>query len=276
MELGIVAQKDNDRALDLAAELHEEFSQAGHDIYTDPNTAEAIGTDPTAIEAMGECRLVVSIGGDGTFLYTARYVGATPILGINLGEVGFLNPIRPEAARDRLREEIERIRNEGQPRFREVSRLTVTDEAATEWDLPPALNEVVVQGPQRGHGQGIDIEISVDGGVYTESRMDGVLVATPTGSTAYNLSEGGPLVHPAVEGLVITEMCAAEPMPSLAVPEDSVVSIRATDAEFAYLSSDGERRKVTTPLAVRIEVAANPARIAGPQGDFFEALGKLK
>ncbi|MFB6300239.1 MAG: NAD(+)/NADH kinase [Halobacteriales archaeon] len=276
MELGIVAQKDNDRALELAGELHDEFARDGHDIHVDPNTAETIGIEPTPIEAMGECRLVVSIGGDGTFLYTARYVGATPILGINLGEVGFLNPIRPKDASERLREEIQRIRNEGQPQYREVSRLTVTGDNTEQWDLPPALNEVVVQGPQRGHGQGIEIEVSIDGGVYTESRMDGVLVATPTGSTAYNLSEGGPLVHPAVRTLLITEMCATDPMPSLAVPEESIVSIRATDAEFAYLSSDGERRRVAAPLDVRVELATNPARIAGPQGDFFEALGKLE
>jgi NAD+ kinase len=102
------------------------------------------------------------------------------------------------------------------------------------------------------------------------------LVSTPTGSTAYNLSEGGPLVHPGVSGLVVTEMCAAEPMPSLVVSDDRNLSIRVDDADLAYVISDGKDREVIEPPAqIEIGLAEEPAHLAGPPVDFFEALGKL-
>ncbi|MDL5362225.1 NAD(+)/NADH kinase [Halalkalicoccus sp. NIPERK01] len=273
MDVGIVAQKDNARAANLADELRETLREEGVAVQVDCATASALsmaGVDPGE---MRDCDLVVSIGGDGTFLFTARGVGATPILGVNLGEVGFLNAVSPDSAVSAVREELEYARRTGTVRSRSVPRIEARGE---DWTLMPAVNEVVVQGPQRGHGQGCTVEVRVDGSLYTGGHADGVLLSTPTGSTAYNLSEGGPLVHPGVSGIVITEMCATEAMPSLVVGDDHTLTVRVDDADLAYVISDGkEQRAIEPPAQVEIGLAEEPARLAGPPVDFFEALGKL-
>lgn len=273
MDIGIVGQKGNDRAATLAAELYEEVDDAGISVAVDTATADAISVEGTPVDAMAGFSLVVSVGGDGTYLYTARNVGATPILGVNLGEVGFLNAVSPSDAAQRLREEIAEIERTGSPRYREVPRLRARGE---EWELPPGLNEVTVLGPRRGHGSGIELEVRVGGSLFTSGHADGVLIATPTGSTAYNMSEGGPLVHPDVSGLVITELCASEPMPSLVVDPSQSISVRATGAEYAVVTSDGERAHVETPVHASVTLAEEPGRIAGPRSDFFRALEKIE
>ncbi|MFC7224152.1 NAD(+)/NADH kinase [Halalkalicoccus sp. GCM10025322] len=273
MEVGIVAQKDNARAANLADELRGTLREDGVDVLVDCATADALsieGVDPTA---MADCDLVVSIGGDGTFLFTARGVGPTPILGVNLGEVGFLNAVSPADAVSAVREELEHARRTGSVRSHSVPRLEARGEG---WTLTPAVNEIVVQGPQRGHGQGCSIEVRIDGSLYTGGHADGVLISTPTGSTAYNLSEGGPLVHPRVDALVVTEMCATEPMPSIVVGADRTLSVRIDDAGRSYVISDGKGTQIVEPPArIEIGVADEPAHLAGPPVDFFEALGKL-
>ncbi|WP_122088066.1 NAD(+)/NADH kinase [Halalkalicoccus subterraneus] len=273
MDVGIVAQKDNARAANLADEIRETLREEDVSVQVDTATGEALstaGVDPTA---MRECDLVVSIGGDGTFLFTARGVGATPILGVNLGEVGFLNAVSPDDAVRAVTDEIEYAREVGTVRSRPVPRIKIRGE---DWTLSPALNEIVIQGPQRGHGQGCTIEVRIDGSLYTGGHADGVLISTPTGSTAYNLSEDGPLVHPGVSGLVVTEMCATEPMPSLVVGDDRELSVRVDDADLAYAISDGkDQRAIEPPSRIELELAEQPAHLAGPPVDFFEALGKL-
>jgi NAD+ kinase len=195
-------------------------------------------------------------------------------MGVNLGEVGFLNAVSPGEATDRVVEAVERIRESGAPRFREVPRLAASGEG---WSLPPGLNEVVVQGPRRGRRGGIEAEVRVDGTPYAETHADGVLVATPTGSTAYNMSERGPLVHPAVDGLVVNGMAPVEPRLPLVVDGGAEITVRASGADRAVVASDGsERRWLETPATVTVRVHDEPGRIAGPRSDFFTALEKLR
>ncbi|PSP78387.1 NAD(+) kinase [Halobacteriales archaeon QS_1_68_20] len=270
MRLGIVAQKGNQRAVYLADDLREALDVA---VDLDETTASALDGEGVPVEELSACDLVVSIGGDGTFLFAARGVGDTPILGVNLGEVGFLNAVQPGAAVEAVSAEVDRYREEGAVRSRTLDRVRV---AGDDWSLPPALNEVVVQGPRRGHGGGVDYEVRVDGSLYGGGRADGVLVATPTGSTAYNLSEGGPLVHPEVDALLVNEMAASDPMPPLAVPVDARVTVQVESPGGALAISDGRnRRELSPPEEVTVERAAEPVRVAGPAVDFFEAIGKL-
>lgn len=273
MDVGIVAQKDNERAATLAGRLRDRLSGEGVETAFDRATADALdGTSGRSVDGMSACDLVVSIGGDGTFLFTARGASGTPILGVNLGEVGFLNAVGPDDAVDAVLDAVEAHRA-GRLDVREVPRIVAR---ADGWTSNPAMNEVVVQGPRRGHGGGATIEVRVDGSTYAAGHADGVLVSTPTGSTAYNLSERGPLVHPGVEGLVVTQLAPEVAMPSLVVPPDSEVSIHVADADHAVVVGDGRaRRDLDAPVTVTVAQSDDPVRLAGPAADFFQALGKL-
>ena len=295
MQVGIVSQRDNERAIALATRLVERLDADGVAVAIDESTAATLAGEreaagqresdgensesvahalpgtPTA--AMADCDLVVSIGGDGTFLYTARAAGATPVVGVNLGEVGFLNAVSPDDAVGEVLDEVDRMRDDA-GRTQELPRLVAS---ASSWTLAPSLNEVLVQGPRRGHAGGATFEVRVDGDVYTRGHADGVLVATPTGSTAYNLSEGGPLVHPSVPGMVVTEMAGGDGMRPLVVDVDSEVTIAVEDAAEAVVVSDGrDRETISPPASVTVRAAEEPARIAGPAREFFAALGKLQ
>ena len=289
MKVGLVGQKDNPRARSLVETIGRHLRKIDVEVAVDEVTAGALDADqhrgygPTgdrfgpetvSVEDLHGCDLVVSIGGDGTFLFAARGVGDTPIVGVNLGEVGFLNAIAPDDAIDAIESIVEERREAGEIATREMPRVRAS---GADWALQPALNEVVIQGPQRGHGNGIGVTVRVDGSLYTSGHADGVLVATPTGSTAYNHSEAGPLVHPSVSALVVTEMAAELEMPPLVVDNDSEVTVRVEDAEHATVVSDGRvAEEIEVPTQVTLQRAADPVRVAGPSLDFFTALGKLE
>ncbi|UWG48822.1 NAD kinase [Halanaeroarchaeum sp. HSR-CO] len=276
MRVGIVAQRGNARAANLAADLRDVLVPEDVDVWIDAATAETLGVPGHDVDELSACDLVVSIGGDGTFLYAARGAGPKPVLGVNLGEVGFLNAVSPDDALAAVRREVERFRTSGSVRYRAVPRVVATIEAE-DWSLTPALNEVTVQGRQRGHGQGISVEVRIDGSLYTTATADGVLVATPTGSTAYNLSEGGPLIHPRVDALVVTDMVGLGSMPPIVVPSEQEIAIHVQRGGSVVISSDGSNhRRLDVPTTVTLRAAEEPARVAGPVSDFFQALNKLE
>ncbi|WP_231185365.1 NAD(+)/NADH kinase [Haladaptatus sp. DYF46] len=274
MNVGIVAQRGNERAATLAGRLRETLRDDSVTVNLDAATSERLGVDGVDVSRMAENDLVVSIGGDGTFLFSASGAGGTPILGVNLGEVGFLNAVAPEDAVAEVGAVVEEYLESGEIPSWEVPRLRATSEG--DWSVHPALNEIVIQGAQRGHGQGIDYDIHVDDVEYNSGHADGLLVSTPTGSTAYNLSEGGPLVHPGVDGLILTEMCASHSMPPLVFEPDHEVVIRVRNADAAVVGSDGTQVRIEPPETITVALASEPARIAGPSPNFFEALGKLE
>jgi NAD+ kinase len=287
MKVGIVGQKGNRRAASLTATLCESLRDRAIEVAVDETTAEQLQAaahwdepdtretySSVAVDEMGTRDLVVSIGGDGTFLFAVRGAGNTPLMGVNLGEVGFLNAVAPEEAVETVHSVVEEYVEHGEISTRKVPRIRARGD---DWTLPPALNEVVVQGAQRGHGQGLDLEVRVDGSLYESGHADGVLVATPTGSTAYNLSEGGPLVHPVVGGFVVTQMCGNDVMPPLVIDDDSTVTVRIEAADIGVVVSDGRvTQEVSPPTQLTLERADEPVRVAGPPLDFFTALGKLE
>ncbi|TYL36831.1 NAD(+) kinase [Natronococcus pandeyae] len=274
--VGIVAQRDNERAQELAETLVETLERADDTaaVVVDEATGTAIGREHVPVAAMADRDLVVSIGGDGTLLFVAREVGSTPILGVNLGEVGFLNAVTPADAVSVVTDLVATLRETGDIEGRELARLRASGD---DWTLEPALNEIVVHGPRRGRGGGVTVETRVDGEHYAESHADGVLVATPTGSSAYNLSERGPLVHPAADTLVVTQMAAANAMPPLVVDPDAEITLAVSGADTAYAISDGRtRRELEPPATVEVSVADDPVTLVGPQANFFDGLEKLE
>jgi NAD+ kinase len=278
MRVGIVAQRDNPRAAELAVSITERLRDEDVTVVVDEATAGSdtvadVDLTSVAIDRMADTDLVVSIGGDGTFLYAARGAGTTPIMGVNLGEVGFLNAVSPTEAVETVSAEVATIREQGIASTRRMNRLQASTEGPS---IAPAINEIAVLGPQRGHGNGLDLSVRVDGSLYTSGHADGVLVVTPTGSTAYNLSEGGPLVHPSVSGFIVTEMAGESSMPPLVVDVDSTITVQIEDAPRAVVVSDGRLgERVSTPTEIELSRAQEPVHVAGPALDFFAGLGKL-
>lgn len=273
MVVGVVAQRGNERAQQLAADIEAAIADIGEETRFDETTGEALGVGGVPVPSLAECPLVVSIGGDGTFLFTARSVGSTPILGVNLGEVGFLNGTQPDDAVDVI-PEIYASLVDGTADLQRLPRIEATHAERT---IGPALNEILVHSVQRGPAGRFEVIVFVDGHEYMRDAVDGVLIATPTGSTAYNLSERGPLVTPDVEGLIVNAMCGRDPMPPLVVPLDAMIEVRTARGEDGWVISDGRTRSsLSVPGTVQITQAPQPVQIAGPPVDFFNALGKLK
>jgi NAD+ kinase len=187
----------------LAAHLHSR----GRRIIAETSSVVDFGDTrverrPTAALAKG-ADLVVAIGGDGTMLHAARLASphAVPVLGVNRGRLGFLADIGPQDVRDRLDEILA-------GRFVQDRRamLTATLSSASQSGLTgQALNDVVLQKWQTGRT--LDFETYIDDRYVNTHRADGLVVATATGSTAYALSCGGPILYPELDALVLAPIC---------------------------------------------------------------------
>ncbi len=168
--------------------------------------------------------LLLSLGGDGTFLSAARLVRGTgvPILGVNLGKVGFLADVPPENLA-RILDEI--LRREYSLRHRMMLQVEVYEgDKKVNEDL--ALNDVAFAG--RMGFQMVNLRVSAHGQFLTEYYVDGLLVSTPTGSTAYALSAGGPIIHPSVHSILLTPLSPSSlSVRPLVLPDYHVITVEA-------------------------------------------------
>ncbi|WP_245155221.1 NAD kinase [Nocardioides sp. 1609] len=213
-------------------------------------------------DAGHDCELTLVIGGDGSILRAVEltYDSATPVLGVNLGHVGFLAEAEPEEVDATIAAIVE-------ARYIVEDRLTLDVEVSLDGEVLAhtfAVNEASVEKAARERM--IEVVVEVDGRPLSRWGCDGVVCATPTGSTAYNFSAGGPIVWPQVEALCVVPLSAhalfARPM---VVGPDSVVAIEVlarTDGS-GVLWCDG-RRTVDLPPGARIEVrrGVRPVRLA--------------
>ena len=181
--------------------------------------------------------LCLALGGDGTLLTAARHVGVrgTPLLGINLGSLGFLTSHPSELAAAVIEAYF-------QGRFSEETRSMLDTSVVRGSEiLPgrPVLNDaVVVKGLA---ARMMEFRIQIDGGDAAHLKADGLIVATPTGSTAYSLSAGGPILHPALDALVISAICPHSlTLRPIVVPGHLPVAITLVHAEDGHLTLDGQ------------------------------------
>jgi len=179
--------------------------------------------------------LVVVLGGDGTMLSVAHHAAraGVPVMGVNLGRLGFLTEIPVSEATLTLDSFLAGDTSVVSPRW--------LLETRTAGGLSYCLNDVVVT--KGALARMIELTIDIDGKEVATLKADGLIVATPTGSTAYSLSAGGPIVHPLVPAFVLTPICPHTlSFRPLAVPSTSAVSVRLlTGGEEVYLTLDGQR-----------------------------------
>jgi NAD+ kinase len=216
------------------------FLQArGLAVVLESGTAQAIGRtdlpDAPAAELGAGVDLAVVVGGDGTMLGVARELAAfdVPLVGINHGRLGFMTDV-PLA---RWREALGQILDGRHQSVRRLMLAACVTRGGETIFSATALNDVVVARGARGRM--VEVVVHVDGLYMYTQRADGLVVATPTGSTAYALSANGPILHPEVRGLVLCPV-AAQSLSNrpIVLPEASEVSIRVSDARDALVNCD--------------------------------------
>lgn len=265
----LVAHPRRIEAQKFAGAVADRLHAAGLEVALLPDAAEAItlGGSPNVVTAdpadpARDCELVCVLGGDGAILRGAALSRGTnaPLLGINLGHVGFL----AEAEREKLGETVERIvARDYAVEERMTLEVTATHEGemiAQSW----ALNEVTVEKAARERM--LEVILEIDGRPLSTWGCDGVVIATPTGSTAYAFSAGGPVVWPDVEALMVVPISAhalfARPLVIGPRSALAVELVAATDGT-AVMWCDGSRT-VELPAGARIDVCQSqtPVRLA--------------
>jgi NAD+ kinase len=227
-------------------------------------------------ELPGLVDLLVVLGGDGTLLSMARAIGdlGVPILGVNLGGLGFLTATTLDEMRPAL-EAVVAGRMATEERMMLAARLVRSGHTIGEYS---ALNDVVIT--KSAMSRIVDLSVSVGGRHATAYRADGLIISTPTGSTAYNLSTGGPILFPTMDAVVLTPI-APHTLSNrpIVIPGAERIEVTLLDDQDVMLTMDGQ---VGVPLRARdtVEVEKATARIRllrFPQKDFFSVLRtKLK
>lgn len=278
--VGIVAKQGLTAATPHLAALLRWLDQRGIEAILETETAELAGLrDAPALSRdalAGQVDLLLVLGGDGTLLGMAGRVGAAgraiPILGVNFGRLGFLTEVTLAELYDALDAVIAGTAKVTERRL--LLAATVRDGQQRYSQV--VLNDVVIT---RGEiSRVIDLEVSVNGQFVTRVKADGIIVASPTGSTAYNLAVSGPIVHPDVDAILITpiapHMLANRPV---VIPGTAVVEVRAIDmgkAADIFVTFDGQTGHKLEPAdTVRITRAETTVRIVSSLSrSYFDTL----
>jgi NAD+ kinase len=210
--------------------------------------------------------IVVVLGGDGTLLSIAHYAAqaGVPVMGVNLGRLGFLTEIPVSEATLTLDSFLAGDTSVISPRW--------LLEARTANFASTCLNDVVVT--KGAMARMIELTIGIDGKEVATLKADGLIVSTPTGSTAYSLSAGGPILHPQVPAIIVTPICPHTlSFRPLAVPSTSIVSVRLlTGEEEVYLTLDGQRGGVLVRNDV-IDIRKSPVElqlVTSPRRNYYD------
>jgi NAD+ kinase len=239
--VALIVHRLRPEAVRVAQETASWLRQRGHDVRMAPEEADELDLRDCACEpeklAAG-LDLAVSLGGDGTILRAVELVArdGVPVLGVNIGHLGYLTELEPA----QLSQALERFLS-GSYDIEERMMLSVTIDAPS-GSLPPqtlwALNEAVIE--KAAHGHTIHAAVSINGTFFTTYAADGLIVATPTGSTAYAFSVRGPIVSPRQRALILTPVSAHMLFDrSLVLDDSEVVRIELIDDRPAILTVDG-------------------------------------
>jgi len=261
MRLLLVSRIDNPDAIAYSLKVKAVLEQDGVEVCFDDDTAAILGetglplTDTTA-------DVVVVVGGDGTILRTIQQMRRpVPVIGINRGEVGFLADLDPSEAIDFVRTLSRGFSVE------ERMRITLLKDGIS---LGTALNEALIVTTRPA--KMLRFSIIVDGITTGQFRADGLLISTPTGSTAYAMSAGGPIVDPRIQGFILVPLA-----PYLLSSRPHIISsnrrleVRLESTKPANLVIDGQQTiELGTSTTIEVKPAQYPARFVDVGRNFFE------
>ncbi len=269
--VGLVVKRDRPSAARLAARIVVALRRRGVAVLADSESpVPGLPSRPKAALAR-EADLIVVLGGDGTLLSVARHADArVPILGVNMGELGFLTEVAEPEAMDMLGRVLD-------GRYEIDRRMTLTaslERGGRVVERYRALNDVVISNGARARI--VRCAVSVDGVPFTTYRADGLIVATPTGSTAYSLSAGGPIVEPTVEVLVVSPISPHTlSQRPVVLPPAAVVRVAIEPGQQdVILTVDGQEG---TPLVGGDVIVARRARasvslVRSPDRTYYDVL----
>jgi NAD+ kinase len=266
MRFLLVSRIDAKDALTYTLELGDFLSGHGHAVEYEQNTAEAAGilSGTPLSKAAGD--VIVTIGGDGTILLAVQRISRQiPVIGINWGEVGFLAELEPEEAAPFLLSL--------EPGFQVEKRMRISLSMDGKV-LGEALNEAVIVTSRPA--KMLRFLVMVDGNPAERFRADGLLLSTPTGSTAYAMSAGGPIVDPRIEGILLVPLAPylLSSRPHL-ISSDRSLEIRLESAKPANLVIDGQSTIVVGENAsISVTKSEKPALFVTTGKNFFEKVDR--
>ena len=271
MRLGVIGHRGYRGLPELLDTLHRLAPTLDLQLSFEDKLHDAAGGK--LLQSADDIDALLTLGGDGTLLRGARLIDGRdiPILGVNLGRLGFLTSCGSDDLETAL-ENFARGNYSADPRM--VLSAVATDGAGTQKHQWRALNDVALH--KGGFARVVRLKVSIDGDAIGTYAADGIVISTPTGSTAYSLSAGGPVVVPTVESIIITPISAHTlAIRPLVIPPDAVVTIEAADSPTELLVTvDGQ---VGTQLVqneqLTVRRAEKPVRIVRfPGTTFFERL----
>jgi len=270
--VGLVVHRERSEAARVAKEAAAWLTQRGHEIRLVRDEADELDLSDCACDPeklASDLDLAVSLGGDGTMLRTVDLVArkGVPVLGVNVGQLGYLSEVEPSeliAALDRV------FNGEHHIEERMMLDVRVGDRLQT-----LALNEAVIEKTPAGP---VRLLLSLDGEFFTTYAADGIIVATPTGSTAYSFSARGPIVDPAHRAMVITPVSPHMLFDrSMVLAPEASVRLEVQGHRPATVLTDGRRlTEVSDGESVECTAASVPARLVRFGSNNFHRILKAK
>lgn len=238
-KIGIICKPGRKEPQEILQELLPLLRQKGCEIFVDAETAAALNMNGfSRDEIVSLVDLVFVLGGDGTMLNVSRLVAekGIPILGINLGSLGFIT----EVNRDEIFSTVDKMLNGGceiEERLMLSAAIRRDGKKIADYTV---LNDVVIN--KGALARIIDLETNIDGNYVTTFKADGLIISTPTGSTAYSLSAGGPILYPTLESIVLTPICSHTlTNRPIVLPDHSKIEIIIKSlSEDVFLTLDGQ------------------------------------
>ncbi len=276
MKIALLLNTDKQNCFTVAFEVCNHLKELGAEILLDQSVRNLFW-EPEAqymdFDSMAQsCQILVALGGDGTILHAAKRAAIfhKPVLGINVGRLGFMAGLEPN--------ELDRLSclfsGDYTVDKRMLLQVTIEREPSVYYY---ALNDAVVS--KSSLSRIIDIDLALDGKDIASYRADGIIVSTPTGSTAYSLSAGGPVVDPQMSGILVTPICPHSLFArSILFRDDKKIQLTASclSGTDAYLTVDGEQGRLLLPgdrvHIQRAELEASILRIK--QQAFYEVLNE--
>jgi NAD+ kinase len=260
--ISVQANLDKPQALPVVRKAVERLRAAGVEVLLKRDLAEALGDRPHEDGFLDDTELLLCLGGDGTLLNAVRSLEGreVPVLGVNLGGLGFLTAV-PDDEIDLCLEAV--LAGSYRLEDRPLIMARVREKDGPEVVLH-ALNDMVIDEGTFNR-RAVVLKMTIDGAYVGTFTADGLVVATPTGSTAYSLSAGGPIVHPALPALVVTPMCAhsLSIRPLVFGDREAVEVENLLSGVELKITADGQDARVVAPgTPIRIGISERRVRLA--------------